>query len=208
MAKYWKWVAGLTLLIVIGFAAWAIFVPSAKDIYNTTDIKIMEASIVSKEEGDDGFYLKVDVPGMAGSPYYASTSSEFYQQALPGSKVGVVLGYVDAYKARPSFDKKKLYITYSGTSYEVLALYPNLADAQKENPPVSFTTRATLKQRVKSDDYRYFFIMDAGGKSVMAEVGRDYYDRFPPASVGENYFELKFAGKGDFIQLVGIIDPQ
>ncbi len=208
MGKVWKVVLALILLLLAAFGVWAILSPAEKYIYNTTDIKMMQASVVGKEQGDDGLYLQVDVPGMSGSPYYVQISQEFYQKASTGNQVGVVLGYVDTYRAKPSFDKLKLNIEYASSAYEVLSVYPSLSEAQKENQPVSFTTRATLKQRIKSDDFRYYFLMDAGGKKIMAEVSKEYYDRFPPASTGENFFELQFSGLGDFNQLVGIINPK
>lgn len=104
-------------------------------------------------------------------------------------------------------DKVQLNLKYGATNWEVLSLYPSLADAQKENQTKTFTTTASLKQRIKSMDGRYFFLFDAEGKKVMAEVSNEYYQLYTPQTAPIDSFELKFAGTGDFNHLVRIVKP-
>ncbi|MEN6391622.1 MAG: hypothetical protein ABFD04_14515, partial [Syntrophomonas sp.] len=99
-------------------------------------------------------------------------------------------------------------IKYSSSTWEGLSLYPSFDQALKENSIVSFTTNASLYQRIHSLDGRYFFLMDAGGKKVMTEVTKEYYDRFTPATAQPNSFELAFEGYGDFNHVSGIVNPK
>jgi len=185
-------------ILVIGY--------STKEVYTTTEVKIMEATIVSKELSDN-HYLEVNVPGITNTPLWVETTQDFYQQANPGQTVGVVIGAVDTYNTRKSWDKSQLNLKYSTTNWEVLSLYPTLADAQNENQPNKFTTTATLKQRIKSLDGRYFFLFDSGGKKIMAEVNNEYYQSYKPQSTPSDFFELEFEGIGDFNHLVRIVKP-
>lgn len=147
------------------------------------------------------------MPGLTDSPLWVETTQDFYQQANPGQTVGVLVGAVDTYHVKKSLDKVQLNLKYGATNWEVLSLYPSLADAQKENQTKTFTTTASLKQRIKSMDGRYFFLFDAEGKKVMAEVSNEYYQLYTPQTAPIDSFELKFAGTGDFNHLVRIVKP-
>jgi len=192
------------LIILIG--AVVIFF-SSKDIYTTTDVKVVDATVVTREISDNIYYLQVNVPTLTDSPLWVETTSDFYQQANPGQSVGALVGSVDTYHVKKSLDRSQLKIKYSATNWEVLSIYPSLADAQNENQPKTFTTTATLKQRIKSLDGRYFFLFDAGGKRVMAEVSNEYYQSYKPQVTPNDSFELEFAGTGDFNHLVRIVKP-
>lgn len=194
---------------ITGLLIWVALSPSEKDMYNTTDVRIVQGTVKSKEVADDGnYYLEVDVPGSPNTPYYIASTFEFYNATSTGRTVGLVVGNVDAYKVNTSKDKMQLSIKYSSSAWEALSLYPTFEQAQKENQSVSFTTKASLLQRIHSLDGRYFFLMDAGGKKVMAEVSKEYYDRFTPAASSPNSFELAFEGLGDFNHLSGIVNPK
>ncbi|MDD3365607.1 MAG: hypothetical protein PHZ03_11555 [Syntrophomonas sp.] len=196
----------LIVLAVILISAIVIF-PSAKDVYSTTEVKVTEATIVSRELSNNIYYLQVNVPDSTNSPLWVATTQDFYQQANPGQTVGVLVGAVDSYNVKKSLDKRQLNLKYGATNWEVLSLYPSLADAQKENQIKTFTTTASLKQRIKSLDGRYFFLFDAGGKKVMAEVSNEYYQLYTPQSAPSDSFELEFEGMGDFNHLVRIVKP-
>jgi hypothetical protein len=58
-----------------------------------------------------------------------------------------------------------------------------------------------------STDGRYFFLFDAGGKKVMAEVSNEYYQSYQPHSTPTDSFELEFEGIGDFNHLLRIVRP-
>lgn len=192
----------LISLIVIGIG----YFTSAKEVYTTTEVRITGATIVSKEISNN-YYLQVNVADINNTPLWVETTQEFYQKANPGQTVGVIIGAVDTYNARKSLDRSQLSLKYSATNWEVLSLYPSLADAQKENQPNKFTTVATLKQRIKSLDGRYFFLLDSGGKNIMAEVDSEYYQNYKPQSTPIDSFELEFEGIGDFNHLVRIVKP-
>lgn len=187
---------------------YAVSSSSEKEMFNTTEVRVVEATVLAKEMGDDGPYLQVDAPGNPNSPYYIICTQEFYNTSYTGQKVGLIIGNVDKYKVKPSRDKLQLSISYISSAWEALSLFPSLAQAQNENKAVSFTTKATLKQRVKSLDGKYFFLLDAGGKKLMAEVSKDYYNRFTPATTPVDHFELQFDGYGDFNHLTAIINPK
>ncbi|PKM76914.1 MAG: hypothetical protein CVU90_10070 [Firmicutes bacterium HGW-Firmicutes-15] len=202
-----KMLIGVLIVLAVILISTIVIFPSAKDVYSTTEVKIMEATIVTKELSNNIYYLQVNVLGIAILPLWVDTTQEFYQQASPGQTVGVLLGAVDTYNVKKSLDKRQLSLKYGAANWEVLSLYPSLADAQKENPPKTFTTTASLKQRVKSLDGRYFFLFDAGGKKVMAEVSSEYYQLYTPKTAPIDSFELEFAGIGDFNHLVRIVKP-
>lgn len=193
----------VTIAIIAGSFLW----PSARDVYNTIDVKIAEAVVQSKSSDSNAYYLQVSVPGTTNSALDVQTSSEFYQQASIGQKVGVLVGTVERYSARPSWNKEQLRMKYVSSNWEVLSVYPSLLDAEKENQSKTFTTTASLKQRIKSTDGRYFFLFDAGGKKVMAEVNSAYYQKYQPQNTPANTFELQFAANGDFNRLLRIVKP-
>lgn len=193
--------------IVIGLLAW-VGSSAEKDMYNTTQISVVQGTVQSKEVENGTYYLGVDVPGSPNSPYYVAATPEFYNTSTIGQTVGLVIGSVDNYKVKTSSDKKQLSIKYSSSSWEALSLYPTFEQAIKENSIVSFTTSATLVQRIHSLDGRYFFLMDACGKKVMTEVTKQYFDRFTPATAQPNSFELAFEGYGDFNHVSGIVNPK
>ncbi len=184
------------------------FVPEARDIYNTTEVQVMEAVVVDKIQEDDSNYLRLSVPSISASPLEAQTTIDFYQQANQGQKVGALVGVVETYTARPSWNKEQLKIKYVSKGWEVLSVYPTLADARNENQFKTFTTTASLKQRIKSLDGRYYFLFNVGGKKVMAEVSNDYYHKYRPQKTAPEQFELEFAGNGDFNHLVRILKPK
>jgi len=196
-------VLSVILVVLIGIG----FFMSTKDVYTTTEVKVMEATVINKEMSNNAYSLQVDAAGLANSLLWVETTQDFYQQANTGKIVGVLVGSVDTYHVKKSLDRSQLNLKYNATNWEVLSLYPSLADAQKENQPKTFTTTASLKQRVKSLDGRYFFLFDAGGKKVMAEVNSEYYQRYKPQSTPSNSFELEFEGIGDFNHLVRIVKP-
>lgn len=196
------------LVAVIGLLVWIGMSSGEKDMYNTTQISVVQGTIESKEIEDGNYYIGVAVSGSPNSPYYVASTPEFYNSSTVGQSVGIVLGSVDTYKVKTSRDKKQLSIRYSSTAWEGLSLYPSLDKALKENSFVSFTTMATLVERIHSLDGRYFFLMDAGGKKAMAEVSKEYYERFTPATAQPNSFELAFEGYGDFNHVSGIVNPQ
>jgi len=196
-------VLSVILVILIGIG----FFMSTKDVYTTMEVKVMEATVTTKEMSNNAYYLQVNVAGLANSLLEVETTQGFYQQANTGKIVGVLVGSVDTYHVKKSLDRSQLNLKYNGTNWEVLSLYPSLADAQKENPPKTFTTTASLKQRIKSLDGRYFFLFDAGGKKVMAEVNSEYYQRYKPQSTPGDSFELEFEGIGDFNHLIRIVKP-
>jgi|GEM_PF-2397422 hypothetical protein len=179
-----------------------------KDMYNTTEVKVVQGTIQNKEIDNGDYYLEVEVLNSPNSPYYIASSYEFYNSSSIGQSVGLLIGNVDTYKVKTSKDKTQLSITYSSSVWEALSLYPSLEQAANENQMNSFTTMATLAQRVHSLDGRYFFLMDAGGKKVMAEVAKEYYDRFTPATAQPNSFELAFEGYGEFNHVSGIVNPK
>lgn len=196
-------VLSVILVVLIGIG----FFMSAKDVYTTTEVKVMEATVINKEMSNNAYSLQVNPAGLANSLLWVETTQDFYQQANTGKIVGVLVGSVDTYHVKKSLDRSQLNLKYNATNWEVLSLYPSLADAQKENQPKTFTTTASLKQRVKSLDGRYFFLFDAGGKKVMAEVNSEYYQRYKPQSTPSDSFELEFEGIGDFNHLVRIVKP-
>lgn len=196
------------LVAVIGILVWVGLSSGEKDMYNTTQVSVVQGTVQSKEVENGNYYLGVEVPGSPNSPYYVATTPEFYNTATTGQTVGLVIGSVDDYKVKTSSDKKQLSIKYSSSAWEALSLYPTYDQAIKENTIVSFTTNASLYQRIHSLDGRYFFLMDAGGKKVMAEVTKEYYDRFTPATAQPNSFELAFEGYGEFNHLSGIVNPK
>ena len=196
-------VLSVILVVLIGIG----FFMSTKDVYTTTEVKVMEATVINKEMSNNAYSLQVDAAGLANSLLWVETTQDFYQQANTGKIVGVLVGSVDTYHVKKSLDRSQLNLKYNATNWEVLSLYPSLADAQKENQPKTFTTTASLKQRVKSLDGRYFFLFDAGGKKVMAEVNSEYYQRYKPQSTPSNSFELEFEGIGDLNHLVRIVKP-
>lgn len=196
-------VLSVILVVLIGIG----FFMSTKDVYTTTEVKVMEATVVNKEMSNNAYSLQVNPAGLANSLLWVETTQDFYQQANTGKIVGVLVGSVDTYHVKKSLDRSQLNLKYNATNWEVLSLYPSLADAQKENQPKTFTTTASLKQRVKSLDGRYFFLFDAGGKKVMAEVNSEYYQRYKPQSTPSDSFELEFEGIGDFNHLVRIVKP-
>ena len=191
--------------VILAIASSILF--SSKDIYTTTEVKVTEATVVTREISTNIYYLQVNVPAITNSPLWVETTSDFYQQANPGQTVGVLVGSVDTYHAKKSLDRSQLNLKYSATNWEVLSLYPSLVDAQNENQPKTFTTTATLTQRLKSLDGRYFFLFDAGGKKVKAEVSSEYYQLYKPQSTPSDFFELEFEGTGDFNHLVRIVKP-
>lgn len=206
--KRWKQILLYALIaVMVLIMGYDIIWPDAKDIYNTTEVKTMEATVQGKSTENNAYYLQVTVPGITPSPLYVQASSEFYQQASVGQKVGVLLGLVEKSKARPSLDKKQLKIKYISKEWEVLSLFPSLQEAQQQNQSKTFTTTASLKQRIKSTDGRFYFLFDAGGKNVMAEVSNDYYQKYQPQNTPKDAFELEFAGTGDFNRLVRIVKP-
>jgi len=42
----------------------------------------------------------------------------------------------------------------------------------------------------------------------MAEVAKEYYDRFTPATAQPDSFELAFEGYGEFNHVSGIVNPK
>lgn len=204
------------MILIYGFALFLlvfmladIILPEAGDIYNTTEIQVKEAVVSDTMIDNDGYYyVSLLMPSISGSALEAEVSSDFYQQVSIGQKVGVLVGQVETYSARPSFNRKQLKIKYVSKDWEVLSVYPTLADAQNENQLKTFTTSATLKQRIKSQDGRYFFLFDAGGKKVMGEVSETYYHKYKPDQTSSEQFELEFAGNGDFNRLVRIVKPE
>ncbi|NPV92988.1 MAG: hypothetical protein HPY50_19650 [Firmicutes bacterium] len=191
------------LAITIGAVAWFSF---ENEFETTRETQLQEASVVGIEQDSDGYYVEVSVPGVSKN-LFAQTTSEFYSQVYSGQKVGAMIGTIDKYKARESFDKLKLTVTYLSTDYEVLALYPSLAEAQAETKETSFTMPGTLVQRAKTQDGRYFFLMDAEGKRFMAEVNKDYYEKYVPKATAPNSFEMQFVGFGDFTRFDKIVKP-
>lgn len=215
--RYWEkhkiliYIYGFTLLM-LGLIAYDVIVPDAGDIYNTTEMQVIEAVITSTtidSDNDDNYYcINLSIPAISRSDLTAEVTSDFYFQAAPGQKVGVLVGQVETYHARPSLNRKQLKMKYVSKNWEVLSVYPSLADAQQENQLKTFTTNASLKQRIKSLDGRYFFLFNAGGKKVMAEVSSAYYQKYRPDNTPSDLFELEFAGNGDFNRLVRIVQPE
>ncbi len=202
-----KILIGIFIVLVGILICTIVLLPSAKDVYSTTEVKVTEATIVSRDIADNNYYIQVNVSGLLISPLWVTTTEDFFQQAKPGQTVGVLVGAVDTYRVKKSLNKRQLNIKYGATTWEVLSLYPSLADAKKESQPKTFTTTASLKQRIKSLDGRYFFLFDAGGKNVMAEVSNEYYQLYTPQTAPIDSFELEFAGIGDFNHLVRIVKP-
>lgn len=196
------------LVAVIGVLVWIGMSSGEKDMYNTTEVRVVQGTIQSKEIDSGNYYVGVEVSGSPNSPYYVATTPEFYNSSATGQTVGIVIGNVDNYKVKTSSDKKQLSIKYSSSAWEGLSLYPSLDQALKENGIVSFTTMGTLVQRIHSLDGRYFYLMDTGGKKVMVEVSKEYYDRFTPAAAQPNSFELYFEGYGDFNHVSAIVNPK
>ncbi|HWP96300.1 MAG TPA: hypothetical protein VN426_05575 [Syntrophomonadaceae bacterium] len=210
LRKYKKTIIiySICTLVFLAFIFWSDLFPSSKEVYNTSEMKVMEGSVLSKSQDSDGYYLQVAAPGLPNSPLDVQANPDFYQNAAVGQKLGILVGNVEKYLVSPSWDKLQLKINYDSSAWEILSLYPTLADAQKENKPASFTTNASLTQRIKSADGHYFFLFDAGGKKLMGEVNKDYYDRYNPQSTPKDLFVLQFEGSGDFNHLVAIVEPK
>jgi hypothetical protein len=194
----------LVVLVAITVGALSYY-SLGNEFYTTREVQLQEATILGKET-DNGYFLELSVPGVPKS-IYTQTGDAFYQQASIGQNVGALVGTVDKYKARQSLSKKQLTISYISTDYEVMAVYPTLKDAQSESKPATFTMPASLVQRIKSQDGKYFFLMDAGGKRQMAEVNQQYYDQYTPKTAPPSSFELEFEGVGEYSRFMKIVKP-
>lgn len=195
----------LLVLAVMGIAA-AVWFSLENEFDTTREAQLLEATVVGTEQDGDGYYIEVSVPGVSKN-LFAQTTVDFYNQVYNGYKVGALVGTIDKYKARESFNKLKLTVTYLSTDYEILALFPSLADAQTENKAASFTMPGTLVQRAKTQDGRYFFLMDAEGKRFMAEVTQEYYEKYAPKTAAPNSFEMQFVGFGEYTRFDKIVKP-